>query len=155
MKKWLWFAGAALLLLTFGSSGAPGTDVAKLQPVQVVCLSREGTLVTVQTDTGDLGRGETLALALEALAASASGEIFLETAEHILISPECLELVETLAASVRPSCTLCLLEGEPELEALPVFLNIHSPSVTLMEYRAKPCSLQTLQTANGRMYLVS
>lgn len=57
MRRWMWY-GAALLLVV-GLSKLPflGIDVAKLQPVEVVRLSKSGGRILVETDTGAAGRG--------------------------------------------------------------------------------------------------
>lgn len=151
MKKWVALLAAAILIKT----PSAGTDIGKLQPVQVVCLTRAGDGVAVWTDTGDRGTGPDLKTAVEDMKARATGEIFLETADHLLLTPDCLELLEEASELLRPSCTLCLLEGEPDMEQIGQFLKIHPPAVTLMEYRAGWGQPQTLKTGEGRMTLVS
>lgn len=155
MKKRLWLFAALLAAAILGRTPSAGMDVGKLQPVQVVCLARGEGNVSVWTDTGDWGAGPDLKAAVEDMKACAAGEIFLETADHLLLMPDCLELLEDAAALLRPSCSLCLLEGEPDMEQIGQFLALHAPTVTLMEYRAGWGQLQTLKTADGRMTLVS
>ena len=155
MKKWLWMLAGLMAAAALGSGETAGTDVGKLQPVQVVCLARLDGIVSVCTDTGEQGTGPDLKSAVENMKACAAGEIFLETADHLLLMPDCLELLEEAAALLRPSCTLCLLDGEPNMERIGPFLDLHAPAVTLMEYRAGWGQLQTLKTADGRMCLVS
>ena len=155
MNRWLWMPEALFVVAVLGSRPSAGTDVGKLQPVQVVCLARTNGNVMVCTDTGDCGTGADLKTAVEDMKACAAGEIFLETADHLLLMPDCLELLEEAAVLLRPSCTLCLLEGEPNLEQIGQFLDLHAPKVTLMEYRAGWGKLQTLKTTDGRMCLVS
>ena len=150
MKRWLWLL--PLLLAAFLPSG--GTDIGKLQPVQVVCLTRENGAMVIRTDTGDQGMGIDLPSAVEDLKGCAPGEIFMETADHLLLMPDCLPMVEELAQLLRPSCTICLMEGEPNLDEVGDFLSLHGAGPTLMEYRAGWGELQTLKTVDGRMCLV-
>lgn len=155
MKKWLLILAALLGILTMGTESTAGMDVGKLQPVQVLCLRRMGRDVIVWTDTGDRGTGADLKAAVEDMKRSASAEIFLETADHLLLMPDCIDLLQDAAHFLRPSSTLCLLEGEPDMERIGQYLQVHAPQVTLMEYRAGLQKLQTLKTTDGRMALVS
>ena len=93
--------------------------------------------------------------AVENMKATSSGEIFLETAEHLLIDPECMNILQDAAKLLRPSCSVCLVDGEPDLETLGDYLKLHVPSRTLMEYMAGESVLQTLITQQGRTMLVS
>jgi hypothetical protein len=56
---------------------------------------------------------------------------------------------------LRPSCGVCLEDGETDLEQVGLFLRQHTPEITLMKYRAGDRALQTLVTREGRMHLVS
>lgn len=155
MKKYLRYGLMALVVLFFGAESSGGKDIGKLQPVQVVCMSRIGDELLLQTDTGDQGRGHTPQEALADMKSAAAGEIFLDTAEFLLLTPDCLDILDEMGAVLRPSCSLCLMEGEPNLEQIGQFLALHTPKLTLMEYRAEPGQLQTLKTTDGRMTLVS
>ena len=155
MKKWLWLSAAFIAVAVVGTKPSAGKDVAKLQPVQVVCLSRSGDDITVWTDTGDWGAGATLKAAVENMKMAATGEIFLETADYLLLTPDCRAVLGDAGVFLRPSCSICLLEGEPDMERIGQFLELHAPEVTMMEYRAGRHRLQTLKTIDGRMSLVS
>lgn len=155
MKRWLALLAGVLAVAFLSGKGGSGTDVAKLQPVEVVIVTRSEGGIEIRTDTGDVGRGEDLAKAVEDLKATTPAEVFLETAEYLLISEECAELVPELMGYLRPSCMLCVLEGDPETEDIAAFLRTHSPDVTLTEYKAGIRDLQTLREKEGRMELVS
>lgn len=155
MKKWLWFLAAFLVVAMVGTKPSAGKDVAELQPVQVVCLGKSGDNIAVWTDTGDWGMGLTLDAAVEDMKMAAAGEVFLETADYLLLMEDCLLLLEDVAAYLRPSCSLCFMQGEPDLNRIGQFLRTHVPEITLIEYNAGIRKLQTLKTEKGRMYLVS
>ena len=55
MKKWLFFLACFAAVALLGGEGLAGRDVAKLEPVQTVCLSSEGGKIVLQTDTGAKG----------------------------------------------------------------------------------------------------
>lgn len=155
MKKYLWYLVLVAAVAALGAKPSAGKDIGKLQPVQVVWVSRLENAVVVQTDTGDQGAGHTLQAAVEAMTAAAMGEVFLETADHLLLSPDCMDLLPDAMMLLRPSCTLCLTQGEPELEQVGTFLRQHPPNMTLTHFRAGGGELQILKTDEGRMELVS
>jgi hypothetical protein len=134
---------------------AAGTDIAKLQPVQVVHLSCSEGQVVVRTDTGDWGMGETLKDALRNMMAASPQEIFLDTADYLLLSENCIDLLPAMMRYLRPSCAVCLSEGAPDMGQVGAFLQHHAPKATLVRYRAGVRQLQTLVTREGRMELVS
>lgn len=154
MKRWLWYLVALLLVAAMGWMPFTGTDVAKLQPVEVIRVGVAEDLVRVETDTGDSGSGTDLEEAFSDLKESIPGKVFLETADYLLISRQAQSLLEPLTAYLRPACGICLEEGAAELEAVAKFLGAHEPGMTLQEYRAGKRELPELHTREGRMYLV-
>lgn len=155
MKRWLWYLAALLLVAALGWMPFTGTDVAKLQPVEVIRLSLEGDIIRVETDTGGSGSGTDLEEAFSDLKESTPGKVFLETADYLLLSREAQGLLEPLAAYLRPACSICLETGKAELETVADFLGAHEPGMTLQEYRAGKRELPELYAREGRMYLVS
>lgn len=155
MKRWLWYIGIVVAIAALGGKTSAGTDIAKLQPVQVVHLSCLEGQVLIETDTGDWGSGETLKDALNEMKASASREVFLDTADYLIVSQDCIDLLPAMMKQLRPSCNVCLENGQPDMAQVGAFLQQHTPEITLMEYRAGERQLQTLVTREGRMELVS
>ena len=155
MKRWLWCAGALLLTAILGGMPFAGTDIAKLQPVEVLRVQKDGEMISVELDTGDSGKGATLEAALQDLKESTPGKVFLETADYLLINKEAETLLPSLAEHLRPACGVCLENGEAKLEEAAEFLGAHEPGLTLQEYRAGDHALQELVVREERMYLVS
>ena len=155
MKRWLWYLAAVLLVAALGWMPFAGTDVAKLQPVEVIRVGVEDGLIRVETDTGGSGNGADLAEAFADLKASAAGTVFLETADYLLVSHDAQSLLEPLGTYLRPACGICLESGVADLETVADFLSTHEPGMTLQEYRAGKQNLPELSVREGRMYLVS
>jgi hypothetical protein len=151
VKRWLLLLilGALILWKPFVA-----TDVARLKPVDVIRVTTHGSDVLVETDTGEMGKGKNLEIAFSDLKNTASGEIFLETADRLLISPEAVFLLPELTDYLRPGCNICVEMGAVELDAVGDFLDIHEPAVTLQDHRAGECILPVLYLIDGRMYLV-
>lgn len=151
MKRWLLLLALGTLLLTRPFSAS---DVARLKPVEVIRVSTVSHGVCVETDTGDRGEGKTLAQAFANLKTTADGDIFLETADRLLVSPLAVDLLPELTEYLRPGCNICVELGAVELDAVSDFLNIHEPGVTLQDHRAGEKALPVLYMIDGRMYLV-
>jgi hypothetical protein len=151
MKKWLLMAALAGLLLCrpFRAS-----DVARLKPVEIIRVSQVPQGIRVETDTGDTGEGADLVQAFADLKQTASGDIFLETADRLLVSPHAVELLPKLTDYLRPGCNICVEMGQIDMESVGAFLRIHEPGVTLQDHRAGETALPVLCVVDGRMYLV-
>ena len=83
MKKMIY---VIIVLLTF-LAPVKRADVAKLLPVEVVVLRKEGEKIALETDLGDVGIGNTAEEALENLKVNAIGIVYLDTAHYLLIEP--------------------------------------------------------------------
>lgn len=154
MKRWaiylLLFAAAAAL----GTSAFTGTDVGELLPVEAVRVSvREGELL-LETDTGDTGRGADVDAALRDLKESAPGNLFLETADYLILAPGSEPFLRELYGFLRPSCGVCVEDGEADMERIGEFLSAHKPETTLRDWRNGSEDLPVLRTREGRMELV-
>ena len=151
MKKWgILLAG----LLWLGTGQTAGTDVAKLRPVEVVLVRRWEGQVIIQTDTNDCGVGPDLSAAVEDLHRTTPAEIFLETADYLLIGDDAEPLLGELMAYLRPACQVCTVASPAELEGVAQFLQQHPPLVTLIRYRSGERSLPVLKIGERSMELV-
>ena len=136
MKKWRVFAAAVTAVAILSRRPHPARDVARLEPVQAVYIYQKNGTLCIETDTGAAGSGKTLTEAAADLKASASGEIFLDTAEFLLIDPE-VTITADFHTLLRPTCGVTFTHATPDLQAAADYLTIHQPSVTLLELRAK------------------
>lgn len=152
MKRWIVCAAALAVVLLAGKSGA-GTDIARLEPVQILQVSGSAGQVAVRTDTGQHGEGDDLDAAVADMKAAADGEIFLDTVECLLIDRDSIDWLPALMQQLRPACRICRCDGVPDLEAAASYLSIHKPGVTLRQYRQGEYQLPLLYQREGRMYL--
>ena len=154
MKKWLLYALtlAAIPVLSFGGFG--GRDVGKLRPVQLVMVRQEGNTVRLLTDTGDTGKGPDIQRAIKDMNGSADADIFLDTADYLLLGEGAEEYIPQLQQYLRPSCALCRVTGEPDPEEAVKFLQQHPPKLTLTQYEAQRAVLPELVAAERRYKLV-
>ena len=152
MKKWIGYTLtlAMIPILSFGGFG--GQDVGKLSPVQVV-LVRNSEQVVLLTDTKEQGTGEDVTSAVMNMKQTSAAEVFLDTADYLLIEPGAQVWITQLQKYLRPSCNVCYVTGGADLEQAGLFLQLHEPSLTLADYEAGDHNLSCLSIKEGRMQL--
>lgn len=149
MKKLLL---AAAVLLAFAALPSPGTELGQLHPVSVLLVDREERQVTVRTDTGQLGTGETLTAALRELRETTPGHIFLDTAAYLVLQGQAKSLLPELQQLLRPGVRVCTADDPTDAEQLADFLKTHSPNVRLSDI-APETPLQNIHSMEGRLIL--
>ena len=135
MKKWLIPMAALAAVAVFSRLPHPARDIADLKPVRAVYIHMEGRNFHVQTDTGDSGTGPDLAKACADLRSKADGEIFLDTAEFLILDPK-VPISEVFYSLLRPDCRVTFADAAPDLEKAAVYLAQHPPKLTLARLRA-------------------
>ena len=154
MKRWLLY-GAALLtaVLLMKDENRQGTDVAKLEPAQILAVEESGGGLSVRTDMGHSGWGTDLESAIADMKMTASGQVFLDTAEYLLVSPGAMKWMPELSELLRSSCQVCLAGEVEELTAVAEFLSGHEPGYTLGDWRKGTVGIPVLYLLKERMYL--
>ena len=97
-------------------------DIANLQPVQTVGIYTEPGSVVLETDTHNIGRGETVADAVLDLEKNTPGVIYLDTAEYLLVSKDAQSHVDALREYLKPSVKVCLWEVNDGIDMAARFL---------------------------------
>lgn len=147
MRRWIVYT--LIMGLVFLTSSAEKTDVGELKPVELLYIRYSDTgTVRVETDTGDLGEGENLEDALSDLKATANGNIFLDTADYLVMNQNAVALMPQLWEILRPAIQVCL--GTEAEEGTVEFLSAHKPGVTLNNIRAGGAALPVLKRIEGR-----
>lgn len=124
------FAAAGLLCLCLFAF-APKSDLGRLQPVRLVQVTSGGQMVHLRTDTGLYGEGVDFPSALKDLYRTAPGEVFLETADYLLVTPVTVKYLPELKQVLRPSTEVaqiaCIADGVSAAE----FLSAHPGGLPL------------------------
>ena len=154
MRKWLFCAAAVVLAAALGYMPFSGSDVAILQPVELIRVDRIDDIVTVQTDTGDMGKGESAQYAFIDLKKTTAGEVFLDTADFLLLGTDAMPLLQELTQILRPACRVCIVQGEVDLKAAAESLRTRQENVTLQQYRTGKGNIPRLIMDKERMRLV-
>lgn len=148
--------GVAFVLLAgiLGRLPSSGRDVAQLQPVEVIYIYSNRGVYHIETDTGDQGRGVTVSETFADLQKTASGRIFLDTAEHVLLAPQVVTSLELFSPYLRPGCSVSVAAGKPDIQSAAQFLSVHKPECTFNDVRAGEDRIPILITREERMELV-
>ena len=136
MKRWLYLAAALGAIGILSRLPHPSRDISKLEPVQAVYLYLEAGELHIETDTGDQGSGLTLTEATDDLKAKSDSEIFLETAEFLILAPN-VPIAPDFYEHLRPNCRVCTTAEKPDLPAAAQYLSLHTPKTTLAHLRAQ------------------
>lgn len=129
MKRWI---GYIVVLGTMLAIPVTGIDVGCLQPVEVIELVA-GETVTLLTDTGNTGTGMDFASAYQDMKRHAAGEVFLDTADYLILVGDTTGMKETLLKYLNPQIGVCEGEGDLQIKKVGAYLSIHRPNVTLKE----------------------
>lgn len=154
MRKWFFCALVLAAIPIFSFGGFGGRDVEKLRPVQVVAVSTVQHEVQLRTDTEDLGIAADVSQAIRHMKETSPAEVFLDTADYLLVSPGAEIWLPQLQQYLRPSCSLCYVPAEVDLIQAGEYLQLHDPKLTLTQYEAGQRQLPYLITEDGRMKLV-
>lgn len=135
MKKMLLFIVLIGAISFAGFLPFDGTDVAKLHPVEVLAVNCKNGNFTIKTDTGIVGIGTNVDMAIRDLKLAAPGEIFLDTVNYILVGKECAHVASAFCNYLRPACQIYIFEGEGELGQIAKYLENHPSDATILSYR--------------------
>ena len=156
MRRWLiWcIALGTAVVLTKGENSAR-LDIAKLEPAQVLLVEEEAGRVIVTTDMGHLGRGRTLTEAVEDMKQTTAGQVFLDTAEYLLLAPSAERYLPELTQLLRPSCRVCMIYGAMELQTAADYLSVHETGLTLRDWKKNKSEFPKIIASKGRVYLAN
>lgn len=154
MKKWIVILLIIFIVNYYRNQNTLGKDLKQLQPVQTLLAEwTEGKLRLV-ADNGCEGTGRTVREAITNMKNSASGEVFLDTADYLLVRKDALSFVDVLKEELRPSCSVCGLMGSVDLTEVTDYLSYHLPKLTVAMYEAGERVIPLLVSGEGGMQLV-
>lgn len=129
---------AAALRLT-GLLPFETSDVARLKPVETLIVSiREGEVVLNGGDSE--GRGRDWSAALQDLRQGSEGDLFLGTAEQVVLCGDAVELLKEIAESedLRPAAVVVACpEQELDPKQVTAYLSSHNAGLTVQQIMAK------------------
>lgn len=148
MRRWMIYVAVVAAALILKPKDIK--DVGELLPVELLYISREAGSIRAETDTGTFGTGRNLEEALKDLKETAPGEIFLETADYLIVTDRTVNLLPRLTEVLRPSTEVCVGKNADAQAA--AFLKAHPSEVTLKDIRAGQEEIPTLIKSKERYY---
>lgn len=128
-------------------------NVGQLHPVELVMVTREGEDIVLTTDTGDMGQGADGLSALENLKATATGTVYLDTAEFLLLTEGAEDAARQLRQHLKPSVRVCMAESGADLVAAAKFLSAHG-GLPRFKHWKQGDNLPRLQVLGERFLLI-
>lgn len=130
MRRLLYFA--ILLALLFVPLNR--VEISKLLPVEAVAVYMDGEDVVLETDTAHMGKGATIAQALESLKKNTPGVVYLDTARYLLVSEKAVGQVDGLRPFLKPSVRVCLWEAKGMVKDALEYVEIHQKPPKLRDW---------------------
>jgi len=128
-------------------------DVGKLRPIETVSVYRENDWVVLRTDTDDVGIGATAMQALQNMKDSASGIIYLDTAEYLLIEKEAEDDAEELRQALKEKVQLCIASKEIKPSDATKYLSAHGELPRMRNWK-KGRELPVLMQYGNRLIIL-
>lgn len=130
MRKFIY----ALIIAVLCLAPLKRTDIAKLRPVQAFAMYMEDNNVVLETDTGDLGRGENVLRALENLKEKTAAVVYLDTAEFLLVAENAVSEMGELAQHIKHSVKVCVCEAAGRVKEAAQYLDVHGKLPKLRDW---------------------
>lgn len=95
-----------------------GEDIEDLEPVQAFWIGKQNEKLVLQTDTGDVGVGDSVQTALQNMKESSAEMVYPDTAQYLFTSKETKSILGQFAPLLRSSVKVCIWEGGDVKEAV-------------------------------------
>lgn len=126
----------ALVLTLLLSLPFRTVDTQRLLPLLTIQVAREDGAVRLRSEAGE-GVGADWGAAVADLRAQASGEVFFDTAEHIVVCDRDL-LPQILRSGVlRPAAQVYFADAFRDVEGLEAYLSAHPSGVTVAQLQSE------------------
>ena len=129
-------------------------DIGKLDPVEAVRLIRTEEGIFLETDSGASGQGRTLKAAVEDLRRGIGAEVFLETADKLILVGNMDGYWGEILAEFRPACQICYGNENLDLKDAAQYLRIHPSEQTIGGIRGGAVGIPVLRMNDGRGQLI-
>lgn len=126
------------------------TDVADLHPVQTIALYKTQDGYRIESDTDDLGVGETVDAACRDLIDTTSGIIYLDTADFLLVFEGAADAVQDMRKYLKNGVRICGAVGHGDLKVVSEYLSVQR-GLQLLSKWENGQSLPVLDCRNDRI----
>lgn len=106
-------------------------DVEKLLPIEAVALYYEDGMLTLETDTGHKGTGNTVADALRELKERTPAVVYLDTARYLMVAPEAEDQVAFMKEYLGSRTEVTCWDVRGQVKMAMEYLRAHGKTVHL------------------------
>lgn len=149
-KRWILQTAVIVAMLAFPMEGI---DVGQIQPVALLQIEQKEGNVYLSTDLEHEGIGETFEAAYQDMKDKATGEVFLDTADFLIIKGEMDVPVEQLQKYIRKGIRVCQTWHQLDLKRATAYLTVHKPEIKLRTWDGRK-ELQKLECQNREIKLI-
>lgn len=135
MKKYLVLGAIISCILLIAGKGK--SNLADLNPVELVSVTKTGEGIYLRTNTGRIGFGDSVKAAWEDMNHHADGMLFLDTADYLLVSDECILKENGLEDIFRPGIRVLKSAWRIDLMDAAKYLSYQKAGVPLEKAKAK------------------
>ena len=121
MKRWLLYI--VILGLTIVAPAKP-VNIGNLIPVRAIGVYQTGNQIRIDTDTGNTGIGDTAVQALRDLKDSASGIIYLDKTEYLVLAEQSLNAAGALRQELSANTKVCMTKYPVNLAEISQYLSV-------------------------------
>lgn len=138
MKSWIFSFLAAVILCLWCGLPFPAHKTEMLLPVKTVQAALENGQVHLVTEVGE-GTGATWDEAVRSLRDDASGAVFFDTAEQLVLCDRALTILPEILESetLRPAAQVYRADALRDPEGLNEYLSAHESGVTVGDLKAE------------------
>lgn len=122
MRRWMIYI--ALIALTIVAPAKP-VNIGNLLPVKAIGVYRDGNQYRIETDTGNQGVGKTITQALYNMKNNASGIIYLDKAEYLVLTEKTIDAVEALRQVLKSNVRVSIAKHPLDLTKASEYLDVH------------------------------
>ena len=133
--KWFYLATAVMLTVIFGLPFRE-YDTAQLLPLRTVQAAVTPRGVRIVSESG-AGEGATWADAVAELRKNASGEVFFDTAEQVILCDRSLIAPAVGSGDLRPAAQVSFADALQDPDGLHEYLSAHESPLTVADLRAE------------------
>ena len=106
-------------------------DVENLLPIEAVALYYEDGKLTLETDTGHKGSGDTVADALQDLKERTPAVVYLDTARYLMVAPEAEQQVNVMKEYLGARTEVSAWDVRGQVKMAMKYLQVHGKTVRL------------------------
>ena len=109
-------------------------DVENLLPIEAVALYYEDGQLTLETDTGHKGSGDSVANALKDLKKRTPAVVYLDTARYLMVAPEAERQVNAMKGYLGARTEVSLWDVRGQVKMAMEYLQVHGKTVRLESF---------------------